>query len=90
MINVETLLEEDLYGIYGGISEEENMHGLPIPLLLIDLPRIGRYQAINFWKLRELLRDQWQYHKDDTYREKLPIGSMRVDVTITDRSNRDD
>jgi hypothetical protein len=56
MINMETLLEEDLDGIKGGISEKEDVHCLPIPFLPIDLPCIGRNQAVDLRKLRDLLR----------------------------------
>ena len=90
MVNVETLLEEDLDGIQGGISEEEDVHGLSIPFLPIDFPCVGRYQAVDLGKLRYLLGYERQDHKDDTYREKLPIGSMRIDVTVADGGNRDD
>jgi hypothetical protein len=55
MVNVETLLEKNLDGIQGCISEEEDVHGLPITFLPIDFPCIGRYQAVYLGKLRDLL-----------------------------------
>ena len=66
------------------------MHRVWFSLGLVRLPSIDRDKAVNFRELWELLWDQRQNDKDDPYREHLPSCSVRVYITISNRSDRDD